>query len=96
MPSSMQSKPSNHLRRPIAQPEKSQLPFYDGQSLDHVLKPGFRLPTKMVQERFQAFMAHELRRIARQRGVEVEELCDVSSRTLRDWASHGESAETWK
>lgn len=70
--------------------------FYDGRSLDHMLKPGFRLPTKMVEERFQAFMANELRRIARQRGVEVEELCDVSSRTLRDWAVQGEPAEARK
>jgi hypothetical protein len=37
-----------------------------------------------------------LRSIARQHGVEVEELCDVSSRTLRDWASQGESAGTRK
>jgi DNA-binding NtrC family response regulator len=70
--------------------------FYDGRSLDHLLKPGFRLPTKMVEERFRAFMADELRSIARKRGVEVDELCDVSSRTLRDWASQGESAGTRK
>ena len=44
----------------------------------------------------RAFMANELRGIARQRGVEVEELCDVSSRTLRDWTSQGESAEIRK
>lgn len=70
--------------------------FYAGMSLDHVLKPGTRLPTKIVEAHFRVFMANELRRIARQRGVEVEELCDVSSRTLRDWASQGEPAKTQK
>ena len=84
------SSPTDSAAREVA------IAFYDGRSLDHVLKPGFRLPTKMVEERFRAFMANELRGIARQRGVEVEELCDVSSRTLRDWASQGESAEPRK
>lgn len=84
------SSPTDSAAREVA------IAFYDGRSLDHVFKPGFRLPTKMVEERFRSFMANELRSIARQRGVEVEELCDVSSRTLRDWASQGESAETRK
>jgi DNA-binding NtrC family response regulator len=85
------SSPTDSAAREVA------IAFYDGRSLDHLLKPGFRLPTKVVEERFRAFMANELRGIARQRGVEVEELCDVSSRTLRDWASlGGESAETRK
>jgi hypothetical protein len=84
------SSPTDSAAREVA------IAFYDGRSLDHVLKPGFRLPTKMVEERFRAFMANELRGIARQRGVQIEELCDVSSRTLRDWASQGESAGTRK
>ena len=84
------SSPTDSTAREVA------MAFSDGRSLDHVLRPGFRLPTRLVQERFQAFMANELRRVARQRGVEVEELCDVSSRTLRDWCSSGESAEPRK
>jgi DNA-binding NtrC family response regulator len=77
------SSPADSTAREVA------MAFYDGRPLDHVLKPGFRLHTKTVEERFRAFMAQELRRIAQQRGVEPEELCDVSSRTLRDWANIG-------
>jgi DNA-binding NtrC family response regulator len=64
--------------------------FFTGQSLDGVFTTGGRLNTKEVEQSLRRFIASELRRIARLKGVEVEELCDVSSRTLRDWAAFEE------
>jgi DNA-binding NtrC family response regulator len=65
--------------------------FFTGQCLDGVFTTGGRLNTKEVEQSLRRFIASELRRIARLKGVEVEGLCDVSSRTLRDWAAFEES-----
>lgn len=67
--------------------------FSTGQSLEALLPSGARLPTKEVEHRVRQFMATELRRIARKRGVDVEQLCDVSSRTLRDWVTDEQTME---
>jgi DNA-binding NtrC family response regulator len=65
--------------------------FFTGQSLDRVLSKVNTLNTKEVEQSLHRFIAIELRRFARLKRIEVEELCDVSSRTLRDWAAIEES-----
>lgn len=63
------------------------LAFTNGDSLDYLLSSGAPLTTKEVDRQLHRFMASELRRIAQSKNVRVEELCDVSSRTLREWAA---------
>jgi len=44
------------------------------------------IPTKEVERDLKAFMASEMRRIAKIRGTSVESICDVSERAVRSWA----------
>lgn len=61
--------------------------FAAGGSLDAVLRPGTALDRKKLFAEIKAYVADEVRRIARQRGVPVKELCGVSDRSLRDWVA---------
>lgn len=60
--------------------------FADSRPLDGVLDSATRIPTKVVERDLKAFMADELRRLSKQRGMPVEQLCDVTDRALRNWA----------
>ena len=61
--------------------------FADSQTLDAVIPPDGALSTKDVERTLKAYLAQELRRIAKVRGVEVEKICDVTDRALREWVS---------
>jgi DNA-binding NtrC family response regulator len=63
--------------------------FAESSSLDAVLELVDRIPTKSVERDLKAFVANELRRLSRQRGTSVSELCDVTDRALRSWAGTG-------
>jgi len=64
--------------------------FADSQTLDAVIPPDGALSTKDVERTLKAYLAQELRRIAKVRGVEVEKICDVTDRALREWVSQKE------
>lgn len=61
--------------------------FAHGTAIDDVLGANGTLCTTAVFADLKAFLATELRRIASQRGLKASELCDVSDRSLREWAS---------
>ena len=61
--------------------------FQNGRGLETVLLPGEKLSTTEVESELRGFIATEIRRIARSRAVEPEQICDVSARTLRGWAN---------
>lgn len=61
--------------------------FADSQTLDALIPPEGALRTKDVERTLKAYLAQELRRIAKVRGVEVEKICDVTDRALREWVS---------
>ena len=60
--------------------------FSSGNPIDDLVEPGGRISTARVFADFRAFIATELRRVASARAVPVDELCDVSDRSIRDWA----------
>jgi len=60
--------------------------FSSANPIDDLLEPGGRIATAEVLADFRAFIAAELRRVAAARGVPVDELCDVSERSIREWA----------
>lgn len=66
--------------------------FAEAAPLDAVLDAATRIPTKVIERELKAFVADELRRLSKQRGVDVEDLCDVTDRTLHNWAG-GKAAE---
>lgn len=63
--------------------------FADASPLDAIIDGSVRLPTKVIERDLKAFVAGELRRLSKQRGVAIEDLCDVSERALRTWAGAG-------
>lgn len=63
--------------------------FADASALDPVIDTWTRVPTRAVERDLKVFLADELRRIARDRSVEVPAICDVSERTLRQWTTSG-------
>ncbi len=67
--------------------------FSAGESLDVLLKKTERLHTSVVDQELKAYMARELRRLARERRTSVKELCDVTERTVRAWANSGKKVE---
>jgi len=68
--------------------------YSSGEPLDVLLSKSEKLDTSVVEEGMKAYMARELRRLARERGVGVGQLCDVSERTVRGWASRSGGTET--
>ena len=66
-------------RRPWPGPSLNPVP------LDDVLDTAGRIPTKAIEHDLKAFLGNEIRRFAKARGVAIDELCDVSERTLRTW-----------
>lgn len=61
--------------------------FADSRTLDALIPPEGALSTKEVERTLKAYIAQELRRIAKARGVGVEKICDVTERALREWVS---------
>ena len=64
--------------------------FADSERLSAVLPQGTRLSTKNVLSDLQTYMANEIRRISRENGRPVDELCDKGERTLREWSKASE------
>lgn len=62
--------------------------FADAQPLSSILPEGVRLPTEEIMSDFRGFLAQELRRLAKQRQVSVESLCDRTERSLRSWVAN--------
>ena len=67
--------------------------YVQGEGLDTLLEGLGRIEIGPFEADIRAFLASELRRIARERKVEPSVLCDVSSRTLRDWASRNSASD---
>lgn len=78
---------TSSLSRKVAQAFAEALP------LDNLIEHGKSIPAKEVERDLKAFMASEIRRIAKVRGTSVEASCDVSERTIRMWAK-GDRKET--
>ncbi len=70
--------------------------FAEAGPLDGVLDGATRIPTKIIEREIKAFVAGELRRLSKQRGVAIEGLCDVSERALRSWAGANASSGSRK
>ena len=60
--------------------------FAEGTPLDALVDSIGRLDTREVWSHLQTFMAKEIRRIAKDTGHPISELCDQTERTLRTWA----------
>ncbi len=59
--------------------------FYKSEPLDVVIDSAGRISTRDLENELRGFVAHEVRRIARTRDRDPENLCDVTERTLRTW-----------
>ena len=59
--------------------------FAESGALDDVLDTAGSIPAKTVERDLKAYLGEELRRLAKARGCAVDQLCDVSERTLRSW-----------
>jgi DNA-binding NtrC family response regulator len=60
--------------------------FSSGSPIDDLLQLDGRIVTAEVLADFRSFIADELRRVAAARRLPIEELCDVSERSIREWA----------
>ena len=70
------------LSRKVAQAFAEALP------LDNLIEHEKSIATKEVERDLKAFMASEMRRIAKIRSTSVESICDVSERAVRSWAKN--------
>ena len=61
--------------------------FTDAEPLNAIVKQVGRLDTKAVQRDLQQYIADEIRRIAKDTKQPVNQLCDQSDRTLRNWSN---------
>lgn len=61
--------------------------FADATPLDRVISFAGRISTKDLERDLRAFVATEIRRIHETTSRPFEELCDVTDRSLRTWAS---------
>jgi DNA-binding NtrC family response regulator len=68
--------------------------FSAGSPIDALLEPGVRLQTAELFTDMRAFIAAELRRIAAARDAKIHELCDVTERSIRDWAKAPQRSST--
>ena len=59
--------------------------FADAEPFDTIVKQVGPLDTKAVERDLKQYMANEIRRIAKDTGQKVKELCDKDDRTLRNW-----------
>jgi DNA-binding NtrC family response regulator len=61
--------------------------FAASSGLDDVMADGHPLPTRVIERGLKKFIADEVRRVAKAKGVAPETLCDVTDRALRDWSA---------
>ena len=73
-----------------ALPQAVARAFAESASLDSIIASGEAITTKVVERAFKAYLAEEIRRIAKRRGVSSESLCDVTDRALREWMAVSE------
>ncbi len=59
--------------------------FADRLLLDGVLQKSERIDCGLVESELRSYLAGEIRRIAKSRGVSVESICSVTERTIRNW-----------
>ena len=59
--------------------------FAESTPLDDVLDTAGKVPAKTVERDLKAFLGTELRRLAKARRIPLDQICDVSERTLRAW-----------
>lgn len=59
--------------------------FVDRNPLDPCIQSLGKLDTKRLFAEVKRYIASEVRRYAKVRGLKPEEVCDVAERTLRDW-----------
>jgi DNA-binding NtrC family response regulator len=61
--------------------------FSRGERLDPIIESFGKVATKLFESDCRAYLATELRRIAHDQELDPGKLCDVSTRTLREWAA---------
>lgn len=61
--------------------------------LEGVIDKSGRIPTKVVERALKRYMADEVRRLAKNRGIPPEMLCDVTDRALREWSGTADRKE---
>lgn len=61
--------------------------FVESAPLDDIIDAESRIPTRMIDRDLKAYLASEIRRVGKKRGMQVDQLCDVTDRTLRTWLS---------
>jgi len=62
--------------------------FAESTSLESLVTLREPIQTKSVERAFKAYLADEIRRIAKKHGVTPDTLCDVTDRALREWATN--------
>jgi DNA-binding NtrC family response regulator len=67
--------------------------FADQHPLDPVIDEYGTIETNVVNDALKSYMAGEIRRVAKQRKVGPEELCDKSERTLLNWVQASRDQE---
>lgn len=60
--------------------------FSNNSPLDDLIIDGKAINTAEAISEYRHYIAKELRRISHQRGVAVDQLCDVTERSIREWA----------
>ena len=63
--------------------------FAYGATIDDLIEKGGFLDTSKILAEIKAYIAREVRRISSDRDVKAGDLCDVSDRSLREWARSG-------
>lgn len=61
--------------------------FSRGEHLDRIIESSGKIATKSFESEVRQYLATEIRRMAHDLQLEPGKLCDVSSRTLREWAA---------
>jgi DNA-binding NtrC family response regulator len=67
--------------------------FADAEPLDSVVHEAGVLPTEAIERDLREFIANEIRRISKETGQPIENLCDRTDRTLRTWSKRAPGAQ---
>ena len=59
--------------------------FTESSPLDDVLDTAGKISTKTIDREIKAYLGEELRRLAKVRGMTVDEICDVTGRAVLGW-----------
>ena len=60
--------------------------FAEAAPLDHIVSVVGRISVKELERDLRAFVATEVRRISKTSGRSIDDLCDFTERSVRDWA----------